>query len=417
MKSRMRKNRTSGSVRGSRQAFHVYKYPERSVETVYSTDPMNKESLGAFIAENRKRMDLTQKDLAVRLHVTDKAVSKWERGLSYPDVTLLEPLAAVFDLSVEELMSCQRRERNGEEETMKALLDISRDSVKAERRRGWSRLIGVLALLAVTVLAILCAVSYRSVQDDSGCVVQLKETVNGENFLYIVEPWNDDHLLRLKCGGDVDFDAIQLTDERGDQISYWMSYRWNRWTRQGVVTACEPFGIVLGGMPDMTFEQYCEPLFGYPEVFFCFENYYQDPYSESERRVFLCDVRLWVEKNGQSLDKGMLNTVVDGGSPYPEEIKKTILLVEDCLMAAPWDWDGDGENEVVARTRWVEKPYTVYDMVDGEIVTSWPDTVPEDLAERLMTDDEREEQYRQMVRAAQGHGSGEAEPDGGDPVL
>lgn len=37
MKSRMRKNRTSGSVRGSRQAFHVYKYPERSVETVYST--------------------------------------------------------------------------------------------------------------------------------------------------------------------------------------------------------------------------------------------------------------------------------------------------------------------------------------------------------------------------------------------
>ena len=37
LKSRMRENRTSGSVRGSRQAFHVYKYPERSVETVYST--------------------------------------------------------------------------------------------------------------------------------------------------------------------------------------------------------------------------------------------------------------------------------------------------------------------------------------------------------------------------------------------
>ena len=38
LKSRMRENCTSGSVRGSRQAFHVYKYPERSVETVYSTE-------------------------------------------------------------------------------------------------------------------------------------------------------------------------------------------------------------------------------------------------------------------------------------------------------------------------------------------------------------------------------------------
>ena len=54
---------------------------------------MNKEQLGAFIAERRKEEHMTQKDLAVRLHITDKAVSKWERGLSYPDVTLLEPLA------------------------------------------------------------------------------------------------------------------------------------------------------------------------------------------------------------------------------------------------------------------------------------------------------------------------------------
>ena len=41
---------------------------------------MNKERLGIFIAENRKALDMTQKDLAERLHITDKAVSKWERG-------------------------------------------------------------------------------------------------------------------------------------------------------------------------------------------------------------------------------------------------------------------------------------------------------------------------------------------------
>ena len=62
---------------------------------------MTKEQLGAFIAQQRKLQGMTQKDLAARLHITDKAVSKWERGLSYPDVTLLETLAEVFGLGVE----------------------------------------------------------------------------------------------------------------------------------------------------------------------------------------------------------------------------------------------------------------------------------------------------------------------------
>ena len=66
---------------------------------------MNKERLGNFIGGERRSLGLTQKDLAARLHVTDKAVSKWERGMSYPDVTLLEPLAAALDLTVEELMA------------------------------------------------------------------------------------------------------------------------------------------------------------------------------------------------------------------------------------------------------------------------------------------------------------------------
>lgn len=54
---------------------------------------MTKEQLGRFIAEHRKGKEFTQKDLAEKLCVTDKAVSKWERGLSFPDVTLLQPLA------------------------------------------------------------------------------------------------------------------------------------------------------------------------------------------------------------------------------------------------------------------------------------------------------------------------------------
>ena len=60
---------------------------------------------GAVIKALREKAKLTQAQLAEKLYVSDKAVSKWETGRGYPDVTLLEPLAAVFRVSVAELLS------------------------------------------------------------------------------------------------------------------------------------------------------------------------------------------------------------------------------------------------------------------------------------------------------------------------
>lgn len=54
---------------------------------------MDENRTGQFIAELRKEKKITQKDLAIQLHIIDKAVSKWERGLSYPDITLLTSIA------------------------------------------------------------------------------------------------------------------------------------------------------------------------------------------------------------------------------------------------------------------------------------------------------------------------------------
>lgn len=57
---------------------------------------MKDSSLGSFLQQLRKENQLTQKELASQLHVTDKAVSKWERDLSAPDISLLIPLAQDF---------------------------------------------------------------------------------------------------------------------------------------------------------------------------------------------------------------------------------------------------------------------------------------------------------------------------------
>ncbi|MBQ8279653.1 MAG: helix-turn-helix transcriptional regulator [Roseburia sp.] len=65
---------------------------------------MNKKTLGMMIASLRKEHGMTQLELAEKMGVTDKAVSKWERDLSCPDVNSLPKLAEIFGISVDELM-------------------------------------------------------------------------------------------------------------------------------------------------------------------------------------------------------------------------------------------------------------------------------------------------------------------------
>ena len=69
---------------------------------------MNAENIGALIAQIRKEMGLTQKDLAERLHISDKTVSKWETGRGAPDISSLEALSETLGISVSELLAGKR---------------------------------------------------------------------------------------------------------------------------------------------------------------------------------------------------------------------------------------------------------------------------------------------------------------------
>lgn len=336
--------------------------------TVGEVIHMNKERLGAFIGERRRELGLTQKDLAGRLHVTDKAVSKWERGLSYPDVTLLEPLAGALGLNMEELMACRRQERRKEEtpmkeqETVRGLLDISRDTVRRERRRSWQRLAAVLVLLAVTAAVV--AYTQIFVSEDIQDTLVLAETVDGVDYVYI--EGEEGHLLKLRCENGTELDGIQVENEWGEPQVFQISYRYNRLTYEGTVTALEGTGdFSMGGITDAQYDEGEGPMFGLPMVYRISENYYPNPYGED----YLCDYTCYV-----TLDEETWETA-------------DILRVEDCVTAAPWDADGDGIDELVVHTRWPEKPYAVYDIPEGELkpqLVSWPDTVPEEVQEALI---------------------------------
>lgn len=72
-----------------------------------------KKTLGMLISEIRKQKGMTQLDLAKAMGVTDKAVSKWERDLSCPDINALPALAEILGVSLDELMQVKSEKKNG----------------------------------------------------------------------------------------------------------------------------------------------------------------------------------------------------------------------------------------------------------------------------------------------------------------
>ena len=69
---------------------------------------MNQENIGKFIAALRKEQNMTQLDLATKLGITDRAVSKWENGRGMPDFSLIKPLCEALNITVNELFAGEK---------------------------------------------------------------------------------------------------------------------------------------------------------------------------------------------------------------------------------------------------------------------------------------------------------------------
>ena len=112
---------------------------------------MEAEKFGKFIAALRKEKEITQAELAEKLHVTDKAVSRWERGLGYPDIHTLEPLADALGVTLTELMKCEKGTEDQTDEGILVSLEIAKIQRKKARKRfikgGLCCLIGLAAVL------------------------------------------------------------------------------------------------------------------------------------------------------------------------------------------------------------------------------------------------------------------------------
>lgn len=113
---------------------------------------MNALETGKFISSKRREKGLTQKELAEKLGVTDKAVSKWETGRGMPDVSVLEDLSKELEVSVSEILNGGEVERELLSETAdKIIVDTMKDSSKKVSRK---RLMAIGAGVAASILII-----------------------------------------------------------------------------------------------------------------------------------------------------------------------------------------------------------------------------------------------------------------------
>ena len=100
---------------------------------------MTNKSMGDIICALRKEKEMTQKDLADMLNITDKAVSKWERNIAFPDTATIPKIAEIFGVSVEELMNAK--------------------SIPGKRRQGAPYLLNVILKAVPTAMGIAVVVS------------------------------------------------------------------------------------------------------------------------------------------------------------------------------------------------------------------------------------------------------------------
>ena len=115
---------------------------------------MNQIKIGKFIAECRKKNNLTQMQLAEKLNITDRAISKWENGKGMPDSSIMLDLCNELKISVNELLSGEVLEMNNYNEKLeKNLIDMVKQKEESDKRLLTMEIvIGVLAGLVLFIL-------------------------------------------------------------------------------------------------------------------------------------------------------------------------------------------------------------------------------------------------------------------------
>lgn len=175
---------------------------------------MNQEKIGKFIAYCRKEKNMTQEELAQKLHLTDKAISKRENGRCLPDLSILEPLSKTLDVSINEILSGEKiKEEELKDHTDKNIIDVVNYS--DEKIKRIKRTIKVSSIIMIIALATLM---FASDYDD------IKEGKKPD-FMFLVSK-KDNKYTYLGLGSKL---VREVTAEETDPLYYDKKVEFGLW--------------------------------------------------------------------------------------------------------------------------------------------------------------------------------------------
>lgn len=120
---------------------------------------MDCEKIGIFIMQNRKAKRLTQKQLADKLCVTDRAISRWERGVGTPDISLLITLGEILGVSVNEILLGEKIENITKEQSDKILVD----SISLYRQNDIKKTVKTVFLIIIMLISLFLAITFFNI--------------------------------------------------------------------------------------------------------------------------------------------------------------------------------------------------------------------------------------------------------------
>lgn len=129
---------------------------------------MDQEKIGKFIARCRKENKLTQAQLAEKLNVSDKSISRWENGKTMPDISLFEPLCEILNISIIELLKAKKI--TNEKEDNKISVEVIKDYSKYIKRKNKKIILTILFIMSLSPMLLNQYGGMRNVQEISGLI-------------------------------------------------------------------------------------------------------------------------------------------------------------------------------------------------------------------------------------------------------
>ena len=121
---------------------------------------MDQLKIGKFIAECRKQKGLTQMQLSEKLGITDKAISKWERGISMPDASIMLEVCGILGISVNELLSGEKiNMENNDQKNEQLLLDMAKE-LERKNKTIWNSMWVIMTVSLIGLLGGLALIAF-----------------------------------------------------------------------------------------------------------------------------------------------------------------------------------------------------------------------------------------------------------------